>query len=477
MKLLIILDKTFANEYYLKYYDVIYSTAMSIKHLFSSDIKIIEKDEIKTDSLLEYTNYLYDISKDYTDILYLRADAPMINIEETRKLVEAHNNALAYYTYGENYPDGIVPFILRVSAFERLIKVLENSSVEISHSFDFIKQAVFTDPNFFEVEVIISEFDMRYYRLSFFADSKRNSVLIDNFIKNVDYKELVNSIKANHNLRRTLPAYFEIDITNQNNAELVNSPVANSKTLDVMSIEKFKKLYEDVKAFTDDFHLSIGSLYEPMLNDNWYSILEYSLEYKNANIYFESNAILLNEENAKKLLYLQERYNNLHVIFHLHAVEVSPYSKIYLNNNLKTTLENLEYYLLRKTKNVHMYIVKQKDNFDYLSNYYKYFEKYKVNIIMQKYSTFKGTLADNRVGNMEPLVFVGCTHLLRDLYIDCNGNVPLCKYDNKREVLLGNIFESGIENIWNNGFGYYKKNVDREIAFCKSCDDWYLYNF
>ena len=244
-----------------------------------------------------------------------------------------------------------------------------------------------------------------------------------------------------------------------------------------MDLSTFKTIYKNIIDFSDDFHLSIGGFYEPLLNENIFKILEFALEYKKSNIYLETNGLCLNEETSKKLLDIQKRFSNFFVLIHLDAVDSVSYNNIYEDDNLSLILSNIDYYLLRGTKNTYMQIVKQKYNFDTLKDYYAYFDKYKVPIIMQKYSSFRDTIENNKVGDMKPLVSVGCHHLARDLYIDMFGVVPICKYDNKKEMILGNILESGIASIWDKGSDYYRENTFGKLEFCNNCDDWYLYNF
>jgi len=474
MDFLILVDNTFQNSYRDAFLDI---ANKKIKELSEKlELEVIVIDSLEHSDAYTHINYLYNMSEGFDNILYITSDTPLLDVDETIKLVSLHKDNMAYYTYGENYPKGIVPVAIRRSSFERLIPLAKDKK-EINFNRDIIHNLIFADPNFFEIEILISDCDMRYYRLEFIANSKRNNILINNFIEFGDYDSVVNSIKESPHLRRTLPAYIELDITNTQNALYKISPIENSDRFEFMSLDTFKEIYKNIIDFSDDFHLSIGSFYEPLLNKNIFEILEYALEYKKANIYLETNGLCLNEETAKKILSIQKRFNNFFVLIRLDAVDSISYNNIYQMDNLSAILSNIDYYLLRGTKNTYMQIVKQKHNFDTLKDYYAYFDKYKVPIIMQKYSSFKNTIENNKVGDMAPLVNVCCWHLARDLYIDMFGVVPICKYDNKKEIILGNVLESGVPYIWDKGLSYYKENTLGILEFCNNCDDWYLYNF
>lgn len=284
-------------------------------------------------------------------------------------------------------------------------------------------------------------------------------------------------------LRRTLPSYVEIDINNRQN--LINKNLLSSnafaneinKEEKNLSVEEFKIIYDKLVDFCNDFHLSIGSYYEPLLNKDVFDILEYALSNKNVNVYLETNAVLLDEEKAKKLLILQEKNNNLHVIIHLDTVEQNVFNKIYKEDYLKTILSNIDYYFIREPKNTYLQITKQKDNFDYLASYYKYFDKYKIEIIMQKYYTYRGLVENNKIGDMTPLINVGCWHLARDLFIDAYGDIYICRFDINKEKFVASIYKETLENIWAILENCYKENTLKKLDFCKNCDEWYLFNF
>ena len=174
---------------------------------------------------------------------------------------------------------------------------------------------------------------------------------------------------------------------------------------------------------------------------------------------------------------MQNERNNLYVIIHLDSIDENTYNKIYDNGDMKTIISNIDYYLIREPKNTYLQIVKQKDNFDYLASYYKYFDKYKVNIIMQKFYTYRGIIDDKRVGDMSPLINVGCWHLARDLFIDCYGDIYICKFDINKEKKIDSIYNDNLDNLWKKLENYYVDNVYKKLDFCNNCDEWYLFNF
>ena len=480
MSFLVLVDKSFSNEF-SKEFDGIFNEKINLlKDALNCDVKYIENNDLE--NIDNYLNNIFNESENYDNIVYIPSNMPLFSIDETVKLTKIHEENIAYFSYGENYPLGIVPIIIRRTAFEKLFNIIKTKNIKPSEN--AINNIVFVDPNFFEIEILISNHDMRYYRLSFFADSKRNNILIKKLINNKSYDDIVNLIEKDPSIRRTLPSYIEIDITNRQNA--VNKYLLKSEAFKAelskeeknITLEEFKTIYDKLYDFCNDFHMSIGSHYEPLFNKDIFEILDYATSNKSVNIYLETNASLLDSEKAKRLISLQAERNNLHVIIHLDTVDENVYNKMYEGADIKTIISNIDYYLLREPKNTYLQIVKQKDNFDYLASYYKYFDKYKnIDIIMQKYYTYRGIIEDNRVGDMAPLINVGCWHLARDLFIDSYGDIYICRFDINKERKIASIYEESLDNIWKSLEDYFVDNACKRLDFCKNCDEWYLYNF
>ncbi|PTY39639.1 spiro-SPASM protein [Brachyspira hampsonii] len=479
MSFLILADRTFSNEFSIIFDDIFNDKINTLKEKLNCDVKYIENNDLE--KIENYLNNIYIESENYDNIIYIPGNMPLFNADETIKLTKIHEENISYFSYGENYPAGIVPFIIRRTAFEKLFNIIKTKDIKVSEN--AISNIVFVDPNFFEIEILISEYDMRYYRLYLFADSKRNAILIKKLIAYKDYNEMVKAIEENPSIRRTLPSFIEIDISNRQNVLnkylLKNQTIKNelSKEEKNITLDEFKTIYDKLYNFCGDFHISIGSYYEPLLNKDIFDILEYSTRNKNVQVYLETNALLLDSVNAKRLLSMQSERSNLNVIIHLDAVEEDVYNIIYDSGDIKTIMSNIDYYLLREPKNTYLQITKQKDNFDYLASYYKYFDKYKIDIIMQKYYNYRGIIDDNRVGDMAPLINVGCWHLAKDLFIDSYGDIYICRFDINKEKKIASIYEENLEDIWKKLENYFLDNVSKKLDFCNNCDEWYLYNF
>ncbi len=178
MNFLILVDNSFSNEYSKEFENQFLEKINSLKNNLNCEIKNLENKNIE--NIENYLNNIFKESDGFDNIIYIPCNMPLFSIEETIKLTKIHEENIAYFSYGENYPLGIVPFVIRRNAFEKLFDMIKNKDIKISEN--AIRDIVFVDPNFFEIEILVSEYDMRYYRLYLFADCKRNSILISRLI-------------------------------------------------------------------------------------------------------------------------------------------------------------------------------------------------------------------------------------------------------------------------------------------------------
>lgn len=118
-------------------------------------------------------------------------------------------------------------------------------------------------------------------------------------------------------------------------------------------------------------------------------------------------------------------------------------------------------------------------NEEQLDAFYRYWKQpADVHPIVQKYDSFCGVLPERKVTDLSPIHRFPCWHLKRDLTVLIDGSVPMCREDIKQQHLLGNLFEEDIAEVWERGAEYYKQHITEEYPeLCRSCDEYYTYNF
>jgi spiro-SPASM protein len=133
-------------------------------------------------------------------------------------------------------------------------------------------------------------------------------------------------------------------------------------------------------------------------------------------------------------------------------------------------------------KNAYVQAVRMKQNEERLEKFYRNWKAKTDNVIIQKYDSFATYLPDRSVADLSPLERPPCRHLARDLSILIDGTVPLCKdclapRINDDSIALGNVFEEGLEKLWQKGERYFIDHMKGDYpSICKRCDEYHTYN-
>ncbi len=139
----------------------------------SGDIEIITKASWTKKSLLECVSRE---GEHFDHTFFAWADCPLLDPEITTAVYKRHTQYLADYSYADGWPYGMSPEILRKGTSGILLKILGEEDNPVDR--DCIFSVLQKDINTFDIETEISSIDLRGYRLSLTADSKRNMILL-----------------------------------------------------------------------------------------------------------------------------------------------------------------------------------------------------------------------------------------------------------------------------------------------------------
>jgi lysyl-tRNA synthetase class II len=185
-------------------------------------------------------------------------------------------------------------------------------------------------------------------------------------------------------------------------------------------------------------------------------------------------------EEIKSLAGIGNNFQKLSLIVNLTTLNESKYKSIYQNKtSVKSILDQIA--LLTETipkSNLHVQMIKMKEVEEEIESYFTHFEKLGINVILQKYNTFAGLMPEKRVSDLTPIKRDFCWHLARDLYINSDANVSICRQDPDDHI--GNLKDDTIFTIWEKGMQSFsesiKGNHSKTNAPCLSCDEWYTFN-
>lgn len=440
------------------------------------------------------------------DLFLIRADAPLLDSALTEKMYANHRRYFADYSFADGYPHGLAPEILRSSALPQLIELAERHSVPGGR--DFIFEVVQKDINAFDLETEVAPSDQRLLRVSLSADTKRNFHQLQGIIDagGIDAESVQRVIAEQPELLRTLPAFVNVQITDgcPQACSYCPFPQFGGDILNKrgeMPLKRWKELVEIVRAFCGDATISVSLWGEPALHSQFIELAAEVLQRPSLSLVVETAGV------GWSLPVLQElgrRFgspagetgppdqaepaaaaaadipvgNRLTWIVSLDANEAQMYRQL-RGEQWEEALATVETLRRFFPGQVYVQAVRMQSNEEQLDAFYRYWKQPEdVHPIVQKYDSFCGVLPERKVTDLSPIHRFPCWHLKRDLIVLIDGSVPMCREDLKQQYLLGNLFEEDIAEVWERGVEYYKQHITEEYPeLCRSCDEYYTYNF
>jgi len=478
--------------------------------LLPSDCRLIRK---KQWGLADLLDGLVEVSREQDLVYYAWADCPLLDPELSRAMVERHLRWASEYTFADGWPYGFAPEILAPSTAAILSSIYKNSlgagnasgtqSAQANDSKpsavprDALFQILQKDINSFDIETEIAPVDLRPYRLTLAADSKRNHLLLKGLIDaGLDRAEKAPTIlKERPELLRTLPAFYQIQVSRPcpQQCSLCPYPLFGNASLpasgheDFMSRTAFAELLDRIIEFSGDAVIDISLWGETSLHPDSKELILAVLERPELALIIETSGIgwtpsLIEELSAAiKTVSAPLRGPNklppLSWIVSLDARNAERYREVRgagfeEANRFAETL--LEYF----PGTVYVQALRISGAEDDMEQFYRYWKAKGAEVIIQKYDYFSGFLPQRRAGDISPLLRQPCWHLQRDMAVLLDGTVPLCREDIRRTNLLGNVFTDSLERIWQSAQERYVEQCRQQYTgICKDCDEYYTYNF
>ncbi len=444
-------------------------------------IELLEQDIKNNDNFLQN---IYKATAGYDAVVIAYPDSPYYSFRENERLLTNFRRYKCDFGFADNYPQGVVFEVIRREALPVMDNVRKQNQIAVNRA--IFRNIIEIDVNMFDLENLYTDKQLRVFRLSFFADSLQNKYILDRIAalpaakkygRETDFPELADALLANRHLLRTLPKYYEFEVTTRGAGAYIYSPYYNltrPETAD-LSLSDFKDILGQISSFTSNAVIGLNSYGHTLAHKQLLSMAEAVLQ-NGHNCLIESTPDQLDPAGREQLHSLLADAK-LRIIFYLDAVDPELYKYIHpAGKDFKTAMENVEYFLLRRQHNTYVQAVKMKCNFDHLVEFHKYFSKFTGNIIIQKYNTFRDILPERRINPMQPLEKIDCWHLKREMFIKPDGNVPVCRQDIKGEHILGNLLKEDIHNIFSRGEEYFSRHING-WDYCQNCDEYYTYNF
>ena len=461
----------------------------------ASDAKVVAKQGWTLSNLL--ASIAAD-STEYDNVVFAWADCPFYDAELTSKLYEQHVQYAAEYCYADGWPYGLVPEILAAGTVRILSKLCEQKP-EISNA-KLTKDSLFnlikTDINSFEIETLISPVDFRMYRLEFTCSTKRGALLCKR-LSELPYKnalEFCNEAVKSSAVLHTLPYFYSIQIAEKCTGNCIYCPYPQeyrkkygklpSEAGDTafMSYDRFSKLIDGIKSFSDDAVVALSLWGEPMYHPEIVRFIEKVLEYPSLSVLIETTGVNIDSSFSAAVKSVVDaapartgNYQPVMWIVSLDAVTQQTYETLHPGSPLTLEQASTAAELLRKDfpNSTYVQMVRTEHNESELESFFRGHE----NRIIQKYDYFCGKLPQFKPADLSPIIRNECWHLRRDMQILGDGSVPLCK-EYMFDSCVGNAFYEDFEAIWNKGVPVLESHIDKEYPdICRNCDEFYTCNF
>jgi spiro-SPASM protein len=461
---------------------------------FLTDVQI-EQGEWTKRRVLEKIS---ELQTGFDCVYFAFADCPFLDPALADSIVERHLRYSAEYSYADGWPYGLAPEILSPGTAGILAKILkEDEPVERDLLFSVIQK----DINAFDIETEISPVDLRCHRINLCADSKRNLLLLNNFIivnGNVPRaSDVERIIDKQPEILRTLPSFYPIQVSGGCPQECLICPYPKvtdvKERKDFMDINRFTELLEKITAFSGDAVIDLSLWGELSLHPQKMELIEAVVSRKCLALIIETSGLDWTTTEIEKCFELSKKHEKrknplppLSWIISLDTQDPQRYREL-RGGGFAEASDCAKKVFSLFPKDCYVQAVRLKGFEDDTEKFYRYWKEAapaEKNIIIQKYDDFCGVMERKQASDISPVIRQPCWHIMRDMPILIDGTVPLCREDltvlkdGEKNRILGNVFTDSLESIWQNGTPHYGEHCKKNYPkICAECDEYYTYNF
>jgi spiro-SPASM protein len=448
------------------------------------------------------------------------ADCPFIDPGLAGRLAERHLRYAAEYSYADGWPYGLAPELLSPGTAAILAKIIGSSassgggvSVGDEDGGPVGRDALFSviqkDINAFDIETEISPVDLRCHRLNLCANSKRNLLLLQRFIEcgsgEIPEPAAVERIIVEKpEILRTLPAFYPIQVHGGCPQSCAWCPwSAHNKSAvtarrDYMDAQNFKALLEKISAFSGDAVIDLSLWGELALHPQKMELIEMVLRRPELALIIETSGIGWKNDDfercaelARNAVVLRQKNSPIHKneipplswIVSLDTADPARYKEI-RGAGFSEANDCARKLLSLFPHDAYVQAVRTVGAEDDIERFYRSWKEAAPgpsNVIIQKYDDFCGFLPRKQASDLSPVQRQPCWHLMRDMTILLDGEVPLCREQIAANdgISLGNALNDPLDDIWERGRRFYDEQAvsHKYNSLCTGCDEYYTYNF
>ncbi|MCB1319187.1 MAG: spiro-SPASM protein, partial [Leptospiraceae bacterium] len=408
---------------------------------------------------------------------------PLLDATLTGSVFEWHRTYLAHFTYGENLPLGLAPdFCSR--------EFLETVPAEVR--IDDLRAYVFKHIDRYDVEIFFQPPDLRQYRLDFSMASARSQRLVRDVLATdaqLQYKGLGDYLLKYPEVMRPFPSCLEIELSADTDGL---APVCYP-TLDAgksrsgahLEMSLIEKLIQEIEAhaLVDDLSIILGGPGECGLHPNFLEIVHRLAGSDSVRqLFIETYGLALTPEMQTALNEIPAA-EKIQLIIRCNTLQADRFSALYGVDRLAQQLQHVQALEARTDLRYTVYaeMLRMEINADEVDDLFERFKETGIQVLLAAYNRFAGRLPERRAADLTPLHRDFCWHLARDVYINAEAKIPLCKQD---PYALGpmvmDFHTSTLMDYWQHTLAWHAASVrgrHESIPMpCLQCDEWYTFN-
>lgn len=299
----------------------------------------------------------------------------------------------------------------------------------------------------------------------------KSPLLIKNPLYNYFYNQL---LAEKMDKFKKVPFRVMIENTNICQANCVFCPhQAMKRRIGTMEMTLFKKIIDQCQKSAINY-VTIYGFGEPLLDKHFFEKVVYAKSAAIPRVTTNTNGMYLTKEKIKKIF--NSGIDEIYISFD--ALTNKTYKKIRPGLDFKTVesnILNLIYERKKRKLDKPEIILSYVETPDNQKETLKYIQKWqnKVNHISISFMhNWTGQIKNQGMlknGKRDP-----CRLLWTDMTISWNGDVPLCCNDYENKIILGNINNQSIKQIWGGEKlkkirEYHQKRNFAKVSLCKNC--------
>lgn len=431
-------------------------------------------------------------------LLWFDGDAPFPSLSLTSYLRELHLRSWCDYTFGDGFPTGYAPQVLRREILPVLATLAESRDLPWNRTILF--DALSVDINAFDLETEAASEDYSLLRASLTVDNRADYLLCRRLVERGaaepdlppegtgehkpdpfrerfrdDRDTLLQTLLKEPALRRTLPRYYHVQVTNRFTQKPAYRPDEGATPIGDMSHGTMELVLAAIHRETPEAIVAFGYRGEPGVYPELPRLLRLLSAYRDLTCYLETSGVGWTEENLRALQESGQTVGAL--IVEVDAYKAETYATL-RGTGREEALRFIERMRTVLPGRLYVQATRMKENEWELQDFFKHWSSLEgVKPLIQKYNNYAGRLPDRRVADLQPLRRVPCRHLERELVILLDGRVVRCHQDIDEASVRGSLQDQSLMKLWEAGSGDYLAHLEeRYPALCESCDEYYTIN-